>query len=347
MDINTLRNMVFDEYSALLHLDKIFDHNNLDITNRIDKFGMLEIGEFNQPVHLPTLNEHSMGFSIMDWRLNQGFPDIAEYISEEYIIKLKESYQLSISYKQDKEPDYAKILSLLDYIEYWSSIEDKVSIRFIAKPINTCCVELPIQQKSVILCSKDDSYQEHVLYLIHEIGHAIVNYYKHQRGWLFSIEVDEFFAHLFEFLIIRDLMGLLDLSQRQLFEMTYSKYNLERLRNSIIYTKSLIDYLGSAECPKERIRAINDVLIENASLAGIEEKVKNKVLSRNTIGPVLNYLCYSATYIYPQHIIRNLEKHEKLNIKTSDLIELMEKTNEGASIEFCGNMITQICALEI
>lgn len=336
MNLNILRNMIFDEYSSLLYLDKLVNQTNREISLRIEKFSMFNIGEFEQLEHLPLFDRNSDKFNILEWRKKQKLPDITKYLSKSYVNLVKDTCKKTLKMEL---LDYYEFISLLDNLDYWKKIKRHVSIWYVNSSIDTSCVELPIQQQSIILCSLEDSEEERILYLLHEIGHAMVNYYKHKNGWLFPLEADELFAHLFEFVIIRDLIHLMENSKRDIFKCNYFEYNLDRFRNSIIYSCTLIDFFSNDLSECMYTKELLDIMNRNALEMGVEEKTFCENLNRSNFEELFEYLCYSTMYLFPHHIIRCLEKNEDVNIQINDILLGMEAYAKGKLLSECLNHI--------
>ncbi|MBG9987335.1 hypothetical protein HZY91_10705 [Facklamia sp. DSM 111018] len=78
----------------------------------------------------------------------------------------------------------------------------KHNIKYPSKSIDGYkCIHCPMINQSYILINEIDN-QYHLFYLLHEIGHVIVNFLMVETSIIFSIEEEEYWAHYFECTLI-------------------------------------------------------------------------------------------------------------------------------------------------
>lgn len=334
MNLEVLRNMIFDEYTSLLYIIELLeDENNQEVSKRIDRCACFDLKKFTPIEHLPNFDGKCMDrdyngkFNYLEWRQSKNLLNIKCYISDDVIhrLNLQETENKNLN---DATLNYLEIKNKLMSQHIVKEIKKNIKLYNIPKHIDSCCIELPISRESVIFISTLDTEKEQLFYLIHELGHAITNFQKHKKGWQFHIEADEFFAHCFEYLIIENICDSMGKNEEELFRRIYCTYNIQRLRNSVIYSRAFLEFLELPQISDMEVYERISSILENIAYKFRIKNYQERLLVRDEnkeVHTLLEFLCYSTMYIIPQSAISRILHNQQVSLKYRDIVHWMEQ----------------------
>ncbi|EME3574739.1 TPA: hypothetical protein QFC14_002416 [Enterococcus faecium] len=160
------------------------------------------------------------------------------------------------------------------------------------------CVELPYSKKSIVLLGRRKEYfsVEETIYFFHEVGHAIYNSFKYCNKFYVPIELDEVFAHLFEFYFYYTYFySKIDMDNDLLL---YKKILNKKLTNNIIYADFVCKICQTRYNEEEKQNLLNTIALKNGIAFDLTRKTSWK-----DIPEIFNYPFYSASYIFIEYFI--------------------------------------------
>ncbi|NTR48131.1 hypothetical protein HQ931_12850 [Enterococcus faecium] len=245
-------------------------------------------------------------FDYHDWRKKNNYPEIINFISNNH----RENYTM--------ESSQLKKIDIDDLLKFFSQKIAKINKNFLLNiDFEYCindefkCVELPYSKKSIVLLGRKKKYfsVEEAIYFFHEIGHAIYNSFKYYNNFYVPIELDEFFAHLFEFYFYYTYYSKINVSNELLI---YKKILNKKLTNNIIYTDFACQVCQNKFSEEEKQNLLDTIALKNGIDIDLIEKTSWK-----EIPEIFSYPFYSASYIFIEYFIVSFISRNNMEIDFS------------------------------